>query len=287
MNREIADLYNDFRRGALNRRAFMHKLAKIAGGTAAAVAMLPLIENNQAHAQVIEKDDARLLTKDIKYPGQTGDVLAYSARPRGEAKLPAVIVIHENKGLQPHIKDVTRRVALQGYLAIAPDALSPSGGTPDDVDEARSLMRKLDGPSTEKNFIAAVKYLKTHPQSTGKVGCTGFCWGGGMTNQVAVNAPDLRAGAPFYGRQPASEDVKKIKASMFCHYASNDRRINAGIEAFEAALKEASIDYGMYLYQGASHAFFNDSNPDRYHKPSAELAWRLTIAFFDSTLKKE
>jgi carboxymethylenebutenolidase len=286
MKTEITELYDEYISGALNRRGFMQRLAKLAGGTAAAVAMLPLIESSHAQAQVIEKNDARLVIEDIKYPGQTGDVLAYSARPKGEAKRPGVIVIHENKGLQPHIKDVTRRVALEGYLAIAPDALSPSGGTPDDIDEARSLMRRLDSPSTEKNFVAAVKYLKTHPQSTGKVGCMGFCWGGGMTNQVAVNSPDLRAAVPFYGRQPASEDVEKIKASVFCHYAANDRRINAGIEAYETALNEASIDHGMYMYQGAAHAFFNDSNPDRYHKQAAELAWRLTLAFFNGTLGK-
>jgi len=245
---------------------------------------LPLIENKYAQAQVVPKDDPRLHVENIKYPGETGEVLAHFARPKGDAKLPGVIVIHENRGLVPHIKDVARRVALEGFIAIAPDAVSPLGGTPEDVDEARSMMRKLDSQATVKNYVAAVKYLKTHPQSTGKVGCMGFCWGGGVTNQVAVNSPDLTAAVPFYGRQPASEDVPKIKASMLLHYASLDERINAGIEAFEAALKEASVEYKMFMYEGAAHAFFNDTG-SRYHKEAAPLAWERTIAFLKEKLK--
>ncbi len=169
-------------------------------------------------------------------------------------------------------------------MAIAPDALSPLGGTPEDVDEARSLMRKLDSEATVKNYVAAVKYLKTHPQSTGKVGCMGFCWGGGMTNQVAVNSADLRAAVPFYGRQPAPEDVPKIKASLLIHYAGLDERINAGIEEFEAALKKASVEYKIYMYEGAGHAFFNDTG-SRYHEEAAKLAWERTIAFLKEKLK--
>ncbi|MEE9502262.1 MAG: dienelactone hydrolase family protein, partial [Candidatus Aminicenantaceae bacterium] len=210
MDPKIIDLYEEYTNGVLNRREFLKKLAKLAGGTAAALVLLPLIENNYARAQVVSKDDPRLHVENIKYPGETGDVRAHLARPKGDAKLPGVIVIHENRGLNPHTEDVARRVALEGFLAIAPDGLSPLGGTPEDVNEARSLMRKLDSQATIKNYIAAVKYLKTHPQSTGKVGCTGFCWGGGVTNQVAVNCPDLKAAVPFYGRQPASEDVPKI-----------------------------------------------------------------------------
>ena len=209
---------------------------------------------------------------------------AHFARPKGENKFPGVIVIHENRGLDPHHEDVARRVALEGFLAVAPDALSPLGGTPEDVNEARTLMRELDDTSTIKNFVAAVQYLKTHPQSTGKVGCMGFCWGGRMTNQVAVNAPDLTAAVPFYGSQPAKEDVAKVKASLLCHYAGLDERINAGIEAFEAALKEASIDYRMFVYEGAGHAFFNDTG-SRYHKEAAVLAWKRTIEFFNGKLK--
>jgi carboxymethylenebutenolidase len=222
--------------------------------------------------------------EDIKYPGETGDVRAHFARPKGDEKLPCVIVIHENRGLNPHTEDVARRVALEGFIAIAPDALSPLGGTPEDVDEARSMIGKLDSESTVNNFVAAVKYLKTHPQSTGKVGVTGFCWGGGMSNQVAVNSPDLVAAAPFYGRQPESEDVPKIKASLLLHYAGLDQRINAGIEAYEAALKAASVDYKIYMYEGAGHAFFNDTG-SRYHEEAAKLAWKRTIAFFNEKLK--
>jgi len=255
MEQKIIDLYDDYTNGLLDRREFIKKLAVLAGGTAAAIALLPLIENKHAQAQVVPKDDPRLYVENIKYPGETGDVLAHFARPKGDKKLPGVIVIHENRGLNPHTEDVARRVALEGFLAVAPDALSPFGGTPEDVNEARSLMRKLDSQETIKNYVAAVKYLKTHPQSTGKVGCTGFCWGGGVTNQVAVNSPDLKAAVPFYGRQPASEDLKK-----------------------------ASVDYKIFMYEGAGHAFFNDTG-SRYHEEAAKLAWERTIAFFKQKLK--
>jgi len=284
MDKKIIDLYDDYTNGLLDRREFIKKLAVLAGGTAAAIAFLPLIENKYAQAQVVPKDDPRLYVENIKYPGETGDVLAHFARPKGDEKLPGVIVIHENRGLNPHTEDVARRVALEGFLAVAPDALSPLGGTPADVNEARLLMRKLDSQATMKNYLAAVKYLKTHPQSTGKVGCTGFCWGGGVTNQVAVNSPDLEAAVPFYGRQPASEDVPKIKASLLLHYAGLDERINKGIPEFETALKEASVDYKIFMYEGAGHAFFNDTG-SRYHEEAAKLAWERTIAFFKQKLK--
>jgi carboxymethylenebutenolidase len=285
MDQEIIDLYDDYTKNNLDRRGFLKKLTKLAGGTAAAVALLPLLENTHARAQMVPKDDARLHTGYIKYPAETGEMRAHFARPKGDKKLPAVIVIHENRGLNPHTEDVARRAALEGFFAIAPDALSPLGGTPDDSNEARSQMRKLDREATVKNFVAAVKYLKTHPQTTGKVGCTGFCWGGGMTNQIAVLCPDLLAAVPFYGRQPKAEDVPKIKAALLCHYGGTDKRINAGIEAFEAALKAASIEYKIYIYEGAGHAFFNDTRSERYHKEAAELAWKRTIAFFKEKLK--
>jgi carboxymethylenebutenolidase len=284
MNQKIFDLYNEYTNGSLDRRKFFKKLAVLAGSTAAAVTLLPLIEHHYAQAQVVPKDDTLLHVENIKYPGETGDVRAHLARPKGETKRPGVIVIHENRGLNPHTEDVARRVAIEGFLAIAPDALSPFGGTPGDVKEARSLMRKLDSKATIKNYVAAVQYLKTHPLSTGKVGCMGFCWGGGVTNQVAVNSPDLTAAVPFYGRQPASEDVPKIKASLLLQYAGLDKRINAGIEAFEAALKEVSVDYKIFIYEGAGHAFFNDTS-SRYHEEAAKLAWKRTIAFFKEKLK--
>jgi len=284
MDQKIIDLYDDYTNGLLDRREFIKKLAIVAGSTAAAVALLPLVDNKYAQAQIVPKDDSRLHVENIKYPGETGDVLAHFARPKGDEKLPGVIVIHENRGLNPHTEEVARRVAIEGFLAIAPDALSPFGGTPEDVNEARAQMRKLDRESTLRNYLAAVKYLKTHPQSTGKVGCTGFCWGGGVTNQVAVNSPDLKAAVPFYGRQPASENVPKIKASLLIHYAGLDERINKGIPEFEAALKKASVDYKIFMYEGAAHAFFNDTG-SRYHEEAAKLAWKRTIAFFKQKLK--
>ncbi len=284
MDQRIADLHDEYAEGSMDRREFLRKLAMLAGGIAAAFALLPQLERNYAMAEVVAKDDPRLDTEYIKYPGETGEVRASFARPKGDEKLPAVIVIHENRGLNPHTEDIARRVALEGFLAIAPDALSPLGGTPEDADEARSMIGQLDGEATVKNFVAAVKYLKTHPQSTGKVGVMGFCWGGGMANQLAVNSPDLIAAVPFYGRQPASEDVPKIKASMLIHYAGLDERINAGIEAFEAALKEAGVDYKMYMYEGAGHAFFNDTG-SRYHEEAARLAWERTVAFLKEKLE--
>ena len=282
---KIMDLYEDYTVGRLDRREFLKNLAKLAGGAAAAVALMPFLENIHAKNQITAEDDSRLHTEYVKFPGETGDVRAYLARPKGEIKLPGVIVIHENKGLQPHIEDVNRRVALEGFLALATDALSPLGGTPEDnVDEARTKMRELDGEATIKNNVAAVKYLMTHPQSTGKVGCMGFCWGGGMVNQMAVNSPDLTAAVPFYGRQPAAEDVPKIKASLLCHYAGQDERINAGIPAFEEALKKASVDYKIFVYEGCGHAFFNDTG-SRFNKEASLLAFERTIAFFKEKLK--
>ena len=284
MDQKMVDIYKEYTDGLLGRREFIKKLSLITGGTASVLALLPLLENDNAHAEIISKDDPRLDTAYIQYPGETGEVRAYLAKPKGDAKLPAVIVIHENRGLNPHIEDVTRRMALEGFLALGPDALSPLGGTPADANEAGSLLGKLDSESTIKNFVAAVQYLKTHPLSTGKVGCTGFCWGGGMTNQVAVRSPDLLAAVPYYGSQPAVEDVPKIKASLLLQYAGTDERINAGIPAFEEALKKASIEYTIYMYEGAGHAFNNDTGT-RYNKEAAELAWQRTVAFFKEKLK--
>lgn len=269
----------------IDRRKFVKKLALYAGGTTAALSLLPLLEQNGAKAAYSPPQAGEIFTGVVKYPGKTGDVIAFLARPAEQIKYPAVIVIHENRGLQPHIRDVTKRMAAEGFLAVAPDALSPFGGTPENEDEARTKMRELDMDSTTGDFIAAVKYLETHPLSNGKVGCTGFCWGGGMTNQVAVGAPELDAAVPYYGATPAPEDVPKIKASVMAHYAGNDTRINAGIPAFEEALKKAGVDYQVFIYEGASHAFNNDSNPDRYHEEAAKLAWKRTIGFFKEKLK--
>ncbi len=226
-----------------------------------------------------------LQTEHINYPGATGEVRAYFARPSGDEKRPGVVVIHENQGLAPHIEDVNRRVASEGFLSLAPDSLTPLGGTPQDLDKAIALTKELDGQATLENHLAAVQYLKTHPGSTGEVGVIGFCWGGRMANLVAVNAPDLSAAVPFYGQQPAAEDVPKIKASLLLHYAGLDEKINAGIPAYEAALKEAGIAYQIYMYEGAKHAFHNDAKADRYHKEAAQLAWKRTIEFLNKKLK--
>ena len=286
MDRKIIDLYDEYIHDLLDRREFLKRLSILAGGVAAAQALLPLLENRDAQAEVVSKDDSRLQIDNIRYPGATGDVRAHFARPKGDEKLPGVVIIHENRGLVPHIQDVARRVALEGFLAMAPDALSPIGGTPEDPDKARELIGKLDGPSTTQNYVAAVRYLKTHPASTGKVGVVGFCWGGALANQVAVDSPDVLAVVPFYGRQPATEDVPKIKASLQLHYAGLDEGINKGIPAYEAALKKASVDYNIYMYDGAQHAFLNDTSAERYNKEAAQLAWQRTISFLKEKLKK-
>jgi len=263
-----------------SRRAFLKTTAAFAGGSVL-LASLPA----NLFAEISKADDSRLIIETIQYNGASGPMIAYMARPKGKKKHPAVIVIHENRGLQPHIKDVTRRMALEGFVALAPDALSSQGGTPEKPEDAGPMFQKLDYEVTKKDFSAAVAYLKTNPQTTGKVGCTGFCWGGAMTNHVAVNSPDLDAAVPYYGGQPKPEDVPKIKAPMLLHYAGNDERINKGIPEFEAALKAAKIEYQLYMYDGASHAFNNDSNPERYNKEAADLAWGRTIEFFKEKLK--
>ncbi len=283
MDSNIKLLYEEYRRGGFSRREFLKRLVIYTGSTAAAMAVLPALGDDIIEASELQ-DFPGLLTEFIKYPGATGDVRAYLARPVKPKKNPAVIVIHENRGLVPHIQDVTRRMAKEGFLALAPDALSPVGGTPDDISNVGELFKKLNNEETVKNFVAAVKYLETHPNSNGKVGCTGFCWGGGMTNQVAVNSPTLKAAVPYYGRQPAPEDVSKIKAAIMAHYAENDQGINAGIPAFEEALKKANIEHKIYMYPKTQHAFNNDTGP-RYNAEAAKLAWQRTVEFFKEKLK--
>ncbi len=283
MSPEMKDLCEAYARGAMDRREFLVKLAAAGGAAAAAVVLAPALEGGTAGAQIVPKDDPRLETGYVKYPIEGGEMRAYSARPKGAGKLAGVIVVHENRGLVAHTEDVARRVALEGFHALAPDALSPFGGTPENPEEARPLFQKLDREANTKSFVAAVAYLKTGPQATGKVACMGFCWGGAVTNQVAVNAPDLAAAVPFYGSQPAPEDVPKIKAAMLIHYAGDDARINAGIPAFEEALKKAGVAYAVHMYEGAGHAFMNDTG-QRYHKEAAELAWARTVAFLRDKL---
>lgn len=284
MKEEITSLYSEYKQGIATRRDFLRKLTMLAGSTAAAMAILPFLENSNIKASDGQPDDG-ILSEFITYTGATGEVKAFFARPDKKVKLPAVIIIHEIFGLNAHIRDVATRMAREGFLALAPDALSPLGGSPeDDRDKARKMMGELKQEETIKDLVAAVQYLETHPLSNGKVGCTGFCWGGAMTNQVAVNSPELDAAVPYYGRPPADEDVPKIKAPVLAHYAGDDPGVNSGIAAFEAALKNAGIEYRIFIYDGARHAFNNDTNPERYNKKAADLAWVRTVSFFHDKL---
>ncbi len=282
MDQQIINLYDEYTHKPLPRKEFMKRLAILTGSTAAAVAILPFLEGNYAKAAVTPADD--LFTEYITYPAVTGEMKAYVARPKKEAKYGTVVVIHENRGLNAHIEDVARRAATAGFLAIAPNALAPLGGTPANEDEARTLFTKLNQAETQTNFINIFNYLKTRKDSNGKFGCVGFCWGGGMANTLAVNVPDLKAAVAFYGRQAAVADVPKIKAAVQLHYASLDERINAGAAAYEQALKDNKVTYELYMYPDVNHAFHNDTAPTRYNEAAAKLAWQRTIDFFKKHL---
>jgi carboxymethylenebutenolidase len=285
VRQDIIDLYDDYTHARLERRAFMDRLAALAGGTAAAAALLPLLRCDYAQAAIVAADDARLATEQITYPGKSGEVKAYLARPTAAGgKLPGVVVIHENRGLNPHIEDVARRTALAGFIALAPDFLSPIGGTPADEDEARRIITRVNPDDNVANAVAAVGFLKDGDRSSGKVGVIGFCWGGGLANEVAVNAPEVDAVVSFYGRQPAAKDAARIKAPLLLHYAGLDQRINAGIEDYKQALEANHVDYTIYVYEGVNHAFNNDTNAARYNRAAAELAWSRTIEFLKRQL---
>jgi carboxymethylenebutenolidase len=284
VDQRIVDLYDEYTHTPLPRRVFLERLAKLVGGTAAALALVPLLESDRARAAVVAPDDPRLECARAPYPGATGDVQVYVSRPKQSKRLPAVIVIHENRGLNAHIEDVARRAALAGFLAMAPDMLSPKGGTPADEDAARELIRGLDAEATVRDLVAAVRYLESHEHGTGKVGAMGFCWGGGMVGQLAAEAPDLDAGVVYYGRQPDPARAAAIRAPLLLHYAGLDTRINEGIPAFEAALKKAKKKYALHVYEGVNHGFNNDTSEARYDKQAAELAWSRTIAFLKKNL---
>jgi carboxymethylenebutenolidase len=285
MRQEIIRLYDDYTHERVGRRAFMDRLAVMAGGTAAASALLPMLKNNYAKAAIVAPDDARVITEEVSFPGADGEVTGYLARPADAGgALPAVVVIHENRGLNPHTEDVARRVALEGFVALAPDFLSPLGGTPENEDEAREMIGQLDSEQTTQNALAAVDFLASHEASTGKVGVVGFCWGGALANQVAVHSPDVAAVVPYYGRQPSAEEAAKIEAPILLQYAGLDDRINAGIEEYEQALQAADVDYTIHIYEGVNHAFNNDTSEARYDQEAAELAWSRTIDFFKQHL---
>jgi len=282
MDQKIINLYDEYTHTSLNRKDFMKKLAILAGGTAMAMSILPLLENNYAAAATVA--DADLQEENITYPGADGEVKAFSARPKGSKKLGTVLVIHENRGLNPHIIDVARRVAAAGYIAVAPDALSPFGGTPADEDKARDLIGQLDPAKNLQNYLKGLDYLRSRADGNGKAGCVGFCWGGAMSNQLAVNDPKLLAAVAYYGSQPKAEDVPKIKAELMLHYAGLDERIDAGIPAYEAALKANNIKYQLFMYEGVNHAFNNNTSPTRYNEAAAKLAWERTLKLFKDKL---
>lgn len=282
MDQQIINLYDEYTHKPLSRQEFLKRLTKLAGGTAAALTLLPMLEGNYAAAAQTAQDD--LMTEYIKYPGVPNEMTAYVARPKQEKPYAAVIVIHENRGLNAHIEDVTRRAAKAGYLAIAPNALSALGKTPANEDEARQWFSELKPENSLQNFKNVVPYLATRKDYNGKLGCVGFCWGGAMANNLAVNVPEMKAAVAFYGRQASLEDVPKIKSAIQLHYGGLDERVNAGAAAYEEALKKSGVNYEQYMYEGANHAFHNDTSAARYNAEAANLAWGRTLDFFKKHL---
>lgn len=252
------------------------------GSTALALTVLPLLENNYVAAASFDNED--IVSENITYPGVEGGMKAILAQPKGKKKLGSVLVIHENRGLNPHIIDVTKRIAAEGFLALGVDALSPFGGTPADEDKGRELIGKLDADKNLQNYLKGLAYLRNHKNGNGKTACVGFCWGGGMANKLAVNDSKLQATVAYYGAQPKAEEVSKIKASIMLHYGGLDERINAGIAAYEAALKQNNIDYKIFIYDGVNHAFNNNTSPTRYNEAAAKLAWQRTIDLFKAKI---
>ncbi len=280
ITQDMINAYDEYTHLTLDRRGFMAKLTKLAGSGVAAAAIAPMLGASAAQAAIIEEGDARVEASEVTFAGASGEMKAYLALPKERTgKLPGVVVIHENRGLNAHTKDVARRMALEGFAALAVDFLSPAGGTPDNEDTARDMIGKLDGGQTTANAAAAVAFLKGHEAVNGKAGAMGFCWGGGLVNSLAVSDPGLAAGVAYYGRQAAAADVPKITAPLMLHYGGLDERINAGIPEFEAALKAAGKTYELFVYDGVNHAFNNDTSEARYDKAAADLAWSRTVAF--------
>ncbi|QDW24224.1 dienelactone hydrolase family protein [Pedobacter sp. KBS0701] len=282
MDQKIINLYDEYTHSQIARKDFMKKLAVLAGSTALAMTILPMLENNYAAAADFSSNDIEV--ENITYPGVDGEIKAVLAKPKGKKNLGSILVIHENRGLNPHIIDVTKRVAAEGFIAMGVDALSPLGGTPADEDKGRELIGKLDPEKNLQNYLKGLDYLRNRKDGNGKVGCVGFCWGGGMANKLAVNDPKLQAAVAYYGAQPDASDVPKIKASVILHYGGLDERINAGIPAYEQALKDNKIDYKIYIYDGVNHAFNNNTSPTRYNEAASKLAWSRTIDLFKQKL---
>ncbi len=285
IRQDIIDLYDSFTHGALSRRDFMERLAGIAGGAAAATAILPLLQNNYAAAQIVPENDPRLKIDTLQYEIGDATMQGLLARPVAAGKRPGIVVIHENRGLNPHIRDVTRRFALEGFLAYGIDALTPEGGTPADEDRAREMIGALAAERAAARLAAGVAALARHPECSGKVGTVGYCWGGGMVNRIAVlNPPGLGAGVAYYGSQVPADQAPRIQKPLMLHYAGVDERINAGIAAYRSALEGANKDFEIHIYDGAQHAFNNDTNAARYDKAAADLALSRTLAFFTKHL---
>ena len=284
ITREMIALYDDYTHVSLDRRRFMDSLAKVAGSMTAAVAIAGMMGASAKAQGLTEDGDERLETAEITYPGATGEMKGYLVTPREPGPFPAVIVVHENRGLNAHTRDVARRMALEGFVALAPDYLSDLGGTPTDEEAARALFQQLTPPGVNANGIATIAFLKTVPKSTGKVGAIGFCWGGSTVNNLAVASPDLLAAVPYYGGQPKAEDVPNIKARIMAHYGGLDERINAGIDAYKKALEDNGKTFEIFVYDGVNHAFNNDTSSARYDKAAADLAWGRTVEFFKKYL---
>lgn len=284
----VVSLYDDYCHGRIDRREFLRRSAALTVGGLSALTMAASMLPQYAKAQTISFTDERIKARYVDYdsPGGTsGRMRGYLVQPRGAGPFPAVLVIHENRGLNPYIEDVARRVAVAGFLALAPDGLAPVGGYPGNDDDGREMQAKLDQAKLRQDIVNSARYLKSHELSTGKLGAVGFCWGGAMVNHLAVVlGADLNAGVPFYGGAPASEDVPKIKAPLLVQYASNDERVNAMWPAFEAALKRHHIEYTMHMYENTHHGFHNNSTP-RYDEAAAKLAWERTLAFFERHLR--
>ncbi len=284
---EVLKLFDRYVHGLTDRRGFLDGARKSAAGGVGAGAILEALNPRFAEAEQVAKDDPRIVGKFVEYPSPEGygTVKGYLAEPaKAQGKLPTVLVVHENRGLNPHIEDIARRLALDNFIAFAPDALAPLGGYPGDEDKARELFPKLDQAKTRKDFILAARVLKALPEGNGKVGVVGFCYGGGVANYLATQLPDLAAAVPFYGAQPPAEDVAKIKAALLIHYAGNDDRIDAGWPAYEAALKAAGVKYEAFIYPGVQHGFNNDTTP-RFDAAAAKLAWSRTVDFFNAHLR--
>ncbi|KQU94390.1 dienelactone hydrolase family protein [Devosia sp. Root105] len=284
ISQEMINLFDDYTHLSLDRRKFMDNLAKLAGSMSAATVAAALMASNAKAQGLVPEDDARLVAEDVTYPGAKGEMRGYLAYPAEGGPFGAVIVVHENRGLNAHTRDVARRVALEGFVALAPDFLSDLGGTPADEEAARPMFQQLPAADVAANGVATIAWLKTHAKVNGKVGAMGFCWGGGTVNNLATVAPDLLAAVPYYGGQPDAAAVPNIKAKVMAHYGGLDERINAGIPAFEAALKAAGIDHQIFIYEGANHAFNNDTSAARYSKEASDLAWSRTIGLFREVL---